>query len=156
MSTAKTLAASLGVPLVAVGTLDMEAHPYATVSPAVAAVIGAGRNRLYIGRYGAASTHASPEYDVIASDMLAAMIAPGTLLCGEAALESVGLLTGALASQVKIVHRPPPTRSMSVMAELGHSKLLSGHVEDPASLQPTYLRSSQVNMANQAWAVKQP
>ena len=51
MSTAKALTAALDIPLVAVGTLDIEAQPYLGLSRPICALVPAGRNRVYVGRY---------------------------------------------------------------------------------------------------------
>ena len=51
MSAAKAMAVSLDIPLIAVGTLDIEAQPYLGLGSPVCALVGAGRRRLYIRRF---------------------------------------------------------------------------------------------------------
>lgn len=55
MSAAKAMAMSLDVPLVSVGTLDVEAQPYLALGSPVFALVGAGRSRLYLGDFTNAS-----------------------------------------------------------------------------------------------------
>ena len=52
MSTAKTMADALDVPLVSVPTLDIEARPYLGLGRRVCAVMPAGRERVYFADYG--------------------------------------------------------------------------------------------------------
>ena len=87
MSAAKALSAALDIPLVSVNTLDVEAAPYLPLGSPVAAVIPAGRNRLYLGGYAATPDGEPPSYRVIQSDELARLLSPGDVVCGEAAAE---------------------------------------------------------------------
>lgn len=152
MSTAKTLAVALDVPLVAVGTLDVEAEPYLGIGGSVVAVIGAGRNRLYIGRYHGGPDAVEPTFDVMSVDEFVESLEPGVLVCGEEAVPVARSLEEKRIAGVQVIMRPAPTRAMSVMSMLGDQKLRAGQVADPASLEPMYLRSSQINVANRRWA----
>ena len=50
MSTAKAIASTRGIPLVTVGTLDLEIQPFRSLGLPICAIASAGRNRLYVGR----------------------------------------------------------------------------------------------------------
>ena len=151
MSTAKSLAAAMGMPLVSVSTLDVEAQPYLGLGGPVIALIGAGRRRLYAGTYGLA---AQPEYTVVDRDELPSMIQGSPIVCGEALLGTGSPLQEQFSEGVRLAASPPPTRRAGVLADLAYRRWQSGHVDEPASLQPTYLRSSQIEVADRARARK--
>jgi tRNA threonylcarbamoyladenosine biosynthesis protein TsaB len=152
MSTAKAMATALNIPLVSVGTLDVEAGPFRGLVYPVVALVGAGRNRLYVGRYASGADESAPDYSVSSCDEFTKSIDSTTLFCGEAVLEVADLLRERLGEKALIACQPPPARSVGVMSRLAYGKLKAGETDDPSTLQPLYLRSSQVNAANKRWA----
>ena len=80
MSTAKTLADSLEIPLVSIGTLDVEASPYIDIGAPVRALIEAGKSRLYIGRFESGQTEA--DYELVEYEELGPPANGETLFCG--------------------------------------------------------------------------
>ena len=147
MSTAKGLAVASGIPLISVGTLDIEAEPYLGLGLAVHALIEAGRDRLYLGTYPATAGSDDPLLECIRPDDLATMGEHNSLFCGEAAHIVADIIKQRLGSQGRIVDVPPPTRRASVLAKLGYHRWEAGIIDDPATSQPIYLRSAQVNVA---------
>ena len=148
MSAAKAMAMSLDIPLIAVNSLDIEAQPYIGFGVPVCALIGAGRRRLYIGDF---SDAAQPTYDVIEHSELASSAPPGALFCGEAAAPSADIIRGTFGDDAKIAAAPPPTRRAAVLASLGYAMLQERRAADALTLEPLYLRSSQVSTANRTW-----
>ena len=51
--------------------------------------------------------------------------------------------------EVQIIRAPEPTRHPSVLAHIGYLKLVKGEIDDPKTLEPILLRSSQINTAKQ-------
>ena len=149
MSLAKTLASALDVPIVSVGTLDVEAQPYLGLGVPVVTIIGAGGDRLYVGRHGHSTV---PTYDVMPADQVAAGVDSTTLFCGEGLRAVAETLERRLGGLALIADVPPPTRRASVLAETAFGRLQAGEVDDHATLQPIYLRSAQVTMARQTWS----
>lgn len=147
MSAAKAMAVSLGVPLVAVGTLDVEAQPYLGLRRPICALIGAGRGRLYVGNFGG---DAQPAYSVIEHGALGAAASADALFCGEGALAAADLIRAEFGGGAAIAAVAPPTRRAGVMAAMGYEALRRGHIADVNSLEPIYLRSSQIAAANRA------
>lgn len=150
MSTAKAIAFTSSIPLVTVGTLELELHPFRGLSRSVCAIMSAGRTRLYVGSLNPGDYEAQIGLQDL--DSFLEELSPDTLYCGEAApdLESeirehVG--SGAILSQAR-----PPSRRSSSLAHLGYAKLQSGGTSDAATVSPVYLRSSQVSSANRRWA----
>ena len=147
MSTAKAMAASLGIPLVAVGTLDVEVAPYLRLGYPVCGIVGAGRTRIYVGRY---EDGKEPLYEVLNTEAFLPSVQPGLLYCGEAAHELASELRERAGDGLLLADVPPPTRRAGLMAAMGYRKWQSGDVDDALALEPLYLRSSQVDMANKA------
>ncbi len=150
MSAAKALSAALDVPLVAVNTLDVEAAPYLPLGSPVAAVIPAGRNRLYLGSYAAPPDGGPASYRVIQTDELAGLLSAGDVVCGEAATACADV---AAVAGARVADASPPTRGAAALARLAYARLSRGDVDDRAALQPLYLRSAQVEMARRTWGL---
>jgi tRNA threonylcarbamoyladenosine biosynthesis protein TsaB len=148
MSTAKAMADTLDIALISVPTLDIEAQPYRGLGPSVCAVMPAGRERVYFAAYGDSDHADPPEYHVCRYEDLAGSMAGRTVLCGEAAGEVASALAGRLGDDVRVAGAPPPTRRAGVLARIAHSKWIAGLTDDPTALQPIYLRSTQVEVAN--------
>ena len=62
------------------------------------------------------------------------------------------VLSERLGRNARIVDVPPPTRSLSVLAQLAYGKLDRGEIADRETLQPLYLRTAQVNVAERTWS----
>ncbi len=148
MSAAKAMATSLNVPLIAVGTLDIEAQPYLGIASPVCALIGAGRRRVYLGDF---SAPLQPAYRVIEHSELTSVAPADALFCGEGVQQVANLIRSDLGASAKIADIPPPTRRAGIMSSLGFKMLQNGSIADPMTLEPLYLRSSQVNTANRTW-----
>ena len=147
MSTAKALAVGLQVPLSSIPTLDIEAQPYMGLGLPVYAVIDAGRERLYVGRYETAGNARQPTYEVVSYDGLVSTVKSAALFCGEGVSSVADPLHERLGARARVPDVPPPTRRASVLAHLGYRRWQAGETDDLATLQPLYLRSAQVEAA---------
>ena len=153
ISTAKALAAARHIPLVAVGTLDIEAAPYTGLGLPVCALIDAGRERLYAGYFNeCAEKSEDGQYQVINTAELAAAIQSPTVFCGEGAGAVAELLRHNLGANALVVDTPMPTRRAAVLGQLGYTRLAAGKTADPESLQPLYIRGSQYERAERGRA----
>ena len=149
MSTAKSIAYTRSIPLVTVGTLELEIHPFAGLSRPVCATMSGGRNRLYIGVRAPGESKArvslqdvSDFYEELSSD---------TFYCGEAIPDLRDEMMDRLGNAASLSAALPPSRHASSLAYLGYAKLLSGGASEPVAATPTYLRSSQVASAHRRW-----
>ena len=149
MSAAKAMASALGAPLAAIGTLDIEAQPYLGLGKPVCALIGAGRARVYVGRF-AAGEQAS--YEVVERARLADAVSADAVFCGEGAAEMADAIRAAFGDGVAIAAVAAPTRRAGMLGALGHKALRQGLAADVDSLEPMYLRSSQLANADRARA----
>ena len=153
MSLAKALASALGVPLVSVGTLDIEAQPHLGLGIPVVTVVEAGRGRFYVGRHGQSG---APSYDVVSTDHVAIGIESTTLFCGEGIRTIAETLERRLGGLALVTDVAPPTRHAAVLAQLAYRRWRSGDVDDTTTLEPIYLRAAQITKARQSWATARP
>ncbi|MEE9285366.1 MAG: tRNA (adenosine(37)-N6)-threonylcarbamoyltransferase complex dimerization subunit type 1 TsaB [Dehalococcoidia bacterium] len=146
LSTAKGLAVSRDIPLVGVGTLAVEAYPFLSADLPLRALLDAGRGEIAVGSYTASQgqlREAEPPR-LTSVDELSASIVQRTLLCGEhlpVVQEAIAERLGSLAvfpSRSALLRRP------GHLAELGWQRLALGDSDDPATLQPLYLRAPSI------------
>ncbi len=152
MSTAVSLSTARAIPLVAIGTLQIEAQPYLRLGGDVRAIIGGGRTRLYVGSYPADSPVSEGEIDLMEHGAFLDSLSAEAIYCGEAAPTMASAIRERLGDAARIIDATSPTRHASAIARLGHQRLEAGDVADAVNLEPIYLRSSQVNSAVRRWA----
>ena len=152
MSTAKAIASSRDVPLVTVGTLDLEMHAFTGLAKPICAIMSAGRNRLYVGVRD--PKDGEIRVDLKQVDQFLTELAPDVIYCGEAVDDLRSEILAKAGAGALLSRAPPPTRHASALARLGWSKLRAGDTADPASVEPLYLRSSQVSSAARRWGVR--
>lgn len=153
MSTAKAIAFTSSIPLVTVGTLELELHPFRDLSQLVCAIMSAGRTRLYVGSLNPGDENA--EIGLQDLDSFLQELSPDTFYCGEAVPELESDIRERLGNDVRLSGARPPSRRASSLAYLGYAKLQSGRTSDAAVASPVYLRSSQVSAANRRWSQRQ-
>jgi len=152
ISIAKALAMAQGIPLVGVGSLDVEAQPYLGLGMPVCAVIEAGRTKVYAALYATQADAGDPvpEYRVETHEGLASWINEGTIICGEGARTVAGAVRDRLGSGAPVMATPPPTRRPAALAQLGYRRLEASGADDAELLQPLYMRGSQFEVAHRA------
>ncbi len=143
MATAKAMAMGLDVPLVAVGTLDIEMAPYLPSEPPVCAIVEGGRGRLY-ARWSKSDTK---DLAVLTVDELTERTVEHTVFCGEATIAMAKILVAQLGDLADVRAVAPPTRRAGTLAALGFVRLEAGEVDDPDFLEPLYMRSAQYEVA---------
>ena len=145
LSVAKGFALAWKLPLVAVTTLEAEAYPYRTAEAPVVALLDAGRGEI------AWSLSASIDGEfrqtgsaqISPPEELAKELPTPALLCGEGLERHGTALAEAIApisNDVRLVLPYLSGLRVSALAHLGYGRLASGQTEDPATLQPFYLR----------------
>ena len=149
ISTAKAIASTRGIPLVTVGTLEIEVEPYRGLGMPICAITTAGRNRLYVGRTDGNSDELALQ--VSALEEFLNHTGPGVLYCGEAVSDVEEQLAASLGSNAVVLNSHPPTRRVSTIANMGYRKLQNGETVDPSTVEPIYLRSSQIASAARRW-----
>ena len=151
VSTAKGLGAALGVPVVGVGTLAAEAHPFSGAGLPVCPVLDAGREEMAAAVYSSDGDGlrevAAPR--VVGIEALCGLWAGPAIYCGE----HLPLVKDQLGERLgPRAHFPPASaliRRPGSFAELGWRKLSHGGTEDVSTLQPLYLRPPSITSPRQ-------
>jgi len=142
VSTAKGLALSLGVPMVGISTLEVEAYPHAQTGLPICPIFNAGRGEIATARYqmkGKEWRRLATEH-ITTVDALCSEITTKTIFCGDFVTLIAPQLRKHLKQRAVI---PPPAsrlRRAGFLAELGQKRLKAGDYDHLATLQPLYLR----------------
>jgi tRNA threonylcarbamoyladenosine biosynthesis protein TsaB len=150
LSTAKSLSLARGIPLYGVPTLDICAWGYAYMTGPIWAILEAGRGQVYAARYEGPARSAdgwkpTGEYETLTPEELAAraLAEPeGALFCGEWRPETRAALDARLAGlgeRARFASRLRIRRGVW-LAELALSRAALGLRDDPARIEPLYLR----------------
>jgi tRNA threonylcarbamoyl adenosine modification protein YeaZ len=139
LSTAKGLAFSLGVPIIGIGSLELEAYQHADSKLPIGPVFNAGRGEIATALYRNKNgwRQLAPEH-ITTVEALGSEINEKTLFCGEYLAVIAGELKKKLKGKAAIA--PPLPRRSSRLAELARARLEAHDYDSPASLQPLYLR----------------
>lgn len=149
LSTAKGLAFSLNIPLVGIGTLEVEAYPHAGAGLPVCAVLNAGRGEIAAAVY---RKSGDQWLQVMAErittiEALAEQTRDRTIFCGEITPAIRSYLEGRLGESAVIVSSLSHWRRAGALAELGLRRLQAGDIDNPTILQPLYLRAPAITQA---------
>jgi len=159
LSVAKGLASSSSLPIVGLKTLELEAQPYLGTGPAVCAMVDAGRGEVATALFGPGGEPRGGEricppdelldsFDSTAGDPTAGDPTAGfTLFCGEGVVPWAALIRERLGPRALVLDSPNPVTRLWSLASLGRERLESGDTDDPAELQPNYLRMPTIGEA---------
>jgi len=142
ISTAKGLAFSLGIPIIGISTLEVAAYQHADTGLPICPIFNAGREEIATALYQKKHNkwcQLTAEH-ITTVDALCSQITTKTIFCGE----FTPLIATQLRKQLKQRAIIPPSaarlRRASFLAELGLQRLKAGSHDNPATLQPLYLR----------------
>lgn len=145
---AKGLAESLDIPVAPVSALEVEAarHFDAGAGPLLP-LLEVGRDRVAWCAYerDRGTWRRTVEERVTTVAEMVAGAPPAAVFCGEGAWH-VAERIRQLAPGATLIALEPPTRSLAVLASLGHALLASGGVPDRQTLEPNYLRPPSITM----------
>ena len=146
LSTAKGLAVSLGIPLVAVNTLEIEAEPYRGTEMPVCAVLDAGRSEVSAAVYADEDGRWKTVRDarVLSPEELCSDVDSTTFFCGEALPLVAEALQASLGDKAVLADQSPPTRSPATLAQMGYERFARGDLADVSTLEPFYLRKPSI------------
>ena len=142
ISAAKGLALPLKLPLVGVGTLELEAYPYAGTRLPIHPVMDAGREEVATASFlGPASTWKKLEEERVCTvDELVASISGPALLCGEGVPSRSEKLREALGERAVLVELYTPATRLWALGSITWDRLQKRDTDEPDTLQPLYLR----------------
>lgn len=140
VGTAKGLAFALGIPLVGIGTLEVEAFPYAETGLPICPVQDAGRGEIAAAMYQLRNgkwQRLMAEH-ITSVEELCPKIAQSTLFCGRFSPATSQQIERQLGERAIILKGT--LRRAGFLAQLGWRRLELGDYDQPATLQPLYLR----------------
>jgi tRNA threonylcarbamoyl adenosine modification protein YeaZ len=141
VSTAKGLAFALNIPLVAVSTLEIEAYPFACTGLLVCPVQNAGRGEIATAFYRYdGEWHCLQEEHLTTVEVLCQSIEEKTVFCGEIPESVITQLQQKLEEKAVIPQPAARLRRAGCLAALAWRRLERGEQDNPATLQPLYLR----------------
>jgi len=142
VSTAKGLAFSLGIPMVGISTLEVEAYQHAETNLPICPIFNAGRGEIATATYqmkGNEWRQLISEH-ITTVETLCSQITTKTIFCGEFVASIAGQLRKQLKQRAIISSSTARLRRASFLAELGQQRLKAGNYDNLASLHPLYLR----------------
>ena len=142
VSTAKGLAFSLGIPIVGISTLEVEAYQHAETNLPICPIFNAGRGEIATAIY---QMKDNEWYQIVGEhittvETLCSQITTKTLFCGEFVAAIAGELKKQLKRKAIISSSTARLRRAGFLAELGQQRLAAGNYDNPATLHPLYLR----------------
>ena len=143
LSAVKGLSFSLDIPVVGVSTLEAEAYAQADRGLSVCAVFNAGRGEVAAAVYqrsGGEWKQVLPEQVTTVEGLCSAIAAP-TIFCGEHVPAIAPRIKEILGDKALFVSPAAGFRRAGYLMELGYMRLKARDYDDPATLQPLYLRA---------------
>jgi tRNA threonylcarbamoyladenosine biosynthesis protein TsaB len=143
VAAAKGLAFALGIPIIAIGTLEVMAYQHAGTGLPVCAILNAGREEIaaaiYQRRPRKGWSQLIPEH-ITTIKALNSEIRDITVVCGEFAAAEADEIKRRLKTRIIIPNQAARLRRAGFLAELGQARLAAGDYDNTATLQPLYLR----------------
>ena len=142
VSTAKGFAFSLGIPLVGISTMEVEAFPFASTGLPIYPIHHAGRGEIATALFQEKDNKWCRllEEHITTLDALCSEVRGKSIFCGEISAGMEAQIVGYLGERAVIPSVVARQRRAGYLAELGWRRLEKGDVDDPAILQPLYLR----------------
>ncbi len=142
LSTAKGLAYSLGVPIIGISTLEVAAYQQAGSGLPICPIFNAGRGEIATAMYqmiGNKWCQLTAEH-ITTVATLCSQIKSKTVFCGEFVPSVAEQLRKELKQRAVIPTPAARLRRASFLAELGIKRFEADDYDNPATLQPLYLR----------------
>lgn len=149
ISTAKGLAFSLGIPIIGISTLEVEAYQHAETGWPVCPIFSAGRTEIATATYqrkGNQWCQLTAEH-LTTIEALCSGITTKTVFCGESIVSIAAELRKRLKQKAMILSPAAGLRRAGFLAELGLKRLRAGDYDNLATLQPLYLRGPSITKA---------
>ena len=157
ISAAKGLALPLQVPLVGIGTLEIEAYPYSSLTLPICPLLDAGRAGVATALFQTSRGRWKKllEERVCTPEEVVESISKRTLLCGEGAPLRREYFQNALGRKGVVLGFHSPASRLWALAALAGDRLNKGAVDDVTELQPLYLRRPSIGPPKAAQRVSQ-
>ncbi len=146
ISTAKGLAFSLGIPIIGVSTMEVEAYQQAEIGLPICPIFNAGRGEIATAIYQMKRDkwrQLTAEH-ITTVDALCSQITTKTIFCGEFVPFILAQLRERLKQRAVVLPPAAGLRRASFLAELGLKRLKAGDYDNLATLQALYLRGPSI------------
>ena len=142
ISTAKGLAFSLGIPIVGISTLEAAAYQHAETGLPICPIFNAGRGAIATALYQKKHNRWRQliAEHITTVERLCSQITRKTVFCGDFIPFIATQLREQLKQKAVILSSAAVLRRAGFLAELGLKRAESGIYDNPATLQPIYLR----------------
>ena len=152
MATAKGLSAALGIPIVGVNTLDIEAFPYRGIGIPVYAMVNAGRGQVAVAKYDSRNQAINSIDPWVATlDELIQSLQDRAIFCGEGSILKNEAFNYKTDEMVVWINGINPTRRASILAHLGNQISINS-LKDISQLEPIYVRGPSITKSTK-WKV---
>ena len=142
ISAAKGLSMAANIPIIGVGSLDLEVFPFRDANLPVCALLEAGRGEAASAILSSGGNR-QREDRITGSEELLDEIEAGAygpmVLCGEGLLPWADAIKSRLGDRAVLCHTPPSAR-VAALALMAQERLQHGDTDDLGALQPNYLR----------------
>jgi len=151
LATAKGLALSYGAPLAGISTLEVEAYQHALHTEPICPIFNAGRGEIATALFQNldGKWQKLMEEHITKVDELCSKLKTATVFCGQITEEVASHLKGYLEEKAIVAQGALLMRRAGYLAELGWKRLTNGDSDNPATLQPLYLRKPAITMKKQ-------
>lgn len=144
MAIAKGFVLGQDAAIIGLSTLALTAAAGCLVAPRTVAVVAAGRGRVVWAPYDTSGAEPLPlaaPLNTVIADLPAALAphGPAPLILGDLTENEANILRAAGAI---VPPAPARTRRVANLAAIGHARWRMGRLDDPVSLQPTYLHAA--------------
>jgi tRNA threonylcarbamoyl adenosine modification protein YeaZ len=141
ISAAKGLVVSLNVPLIAISTLEVEAYPFAFTGLQVCPIQDAGRGEIATALYqNEGGWKCIEEEHLTTIEKLCEDVSVKTVFCGEIRPSDLEKIISALGAKAVVPGFHERMRRPGFLSKLGWQRFQDGSPDNPAALQPIYLR----------------
>ena len=151
LATAKGIALSFNAPLVGISTLEVEAYQHALHSEPICPIFNAGRGEIATAlfQHMDGKWQKLMEEHITRIDELCSKLKDKTVFCGQITEEIVTQLKANLGEKAIIAQGALLLRRAGYLAVLGCKRLEKGESDNPATLQPLYLRKPAITKPKQ-------
>lgn len=149
MSVAKGFALALGVPLVGISTLEVEAFPHAATALPICPILNAGRGEIATALFQVrrGKWRRLLEEHITTLDGLLPEIKGRTIFCGKIPHEVALQVEERLGDKAMVIEGAGVLRRAGYLAELGWRRLKEGDFDHSPTLQPLYLRRPAITIS---------
>lgn len=148
VSTAKGFSLALNVPIVGISSLEVEAFPFACSRLPICPVHNAGRGEIAVALYRQnRSWECLKEAYITTVEALCGEIKDETIVCGEIPQPVMEQLINTIKQLAIIPDVAVRLRRPGFLGKLGWLRLSAGLSNDPAELQPIYLRQPPITQS---------